>query len=96
MRLLRSSNAPWVITFLEQQFKRAARISVPFSEAQVALSEYQRELQADNPSLLPSPADYYLSEWCSPEVQWLFRRYDAGSDEPVLQLSPHTEKLCCL
>ena len=37
VRLLRSTNAPFLLDFLERQFKKPGRISVPHSELQAAL-----------------------------------------------------------
>jgi hypothetical protein len=91
LRLLRSPNAAFIIDFLDQQFKQAARISIPHSELHAALIEYQDRLRETYQERLPSRADVYLNEWCSSDSLWLRRFLEVGRDEAVYQLTPHTE-----
>lgn len=91
IRLLRSQNAPFVVDFLDRQFKQAGRISIPHSELLAALIAYQDELQESHPGKLAAKADDYLGDWCSRETRWLQRLLEAGCDEAVYQLTPHTE-----
>jgi hypothetical protein len=89
LRLLRAQNAPFVIDFLDAQFKRAGRISIPHSELLAALVAYQEELQEAYPDRFAGRADAYLNDWCA--ARWLRRSLEAGCDEPVYQLTPHAE-----
>jgi hypothetical protein len=91
LRLLRSSNAPFILDFLGRQFKTPGRIAVPHSELHAGLLAYQDDLRETNPGALPSRAEAYLAEWCSPDALWLRRFLEAGRDEAVYQLTPHTE-----
>ncbi|QDT32220.1 DUF3375 domain-containing protein [Thalassoglobus polymorphus] len=91
LSLLRSSNAPFIIDFLNQLFKQSERISWAHSELVTALIAYQENLQETDPGKLPSRADAYLAEWCSSETRWLRRFLEADADEPSYQLTPHTE-----
>jgi Protein of unknown function (DUF3375) len=91
LSLLRSPNAPYIVDFLDRQFKQAGRLAVPHSELLAALLAYQEELQESHPGKLPSKPDVYVADWCSAESRWLQRFLDAGHNEPVYQLTPHTE-----
>ena len=91
VRLLRSPNAPFIVAFLDQQFKRAGRITVPYSELHAALVAYLEELQETHPDALRDKPETYLASWCSIDTRWLHRFLEAGRDDPVYQLTPHTE-----
>lgn len=91
LSLLRSPNAPFIVDFLNRQFKRKGRVCAAHSELATALRDYQEELEESDPGKLPSRAEDYLSDWCSRETRWLQRYLEAGHDEPVYQLTPHTE-----
>ncbi len=91
LRLLRSPNAPFIVDFLEQQFKRAACITLPFSDLHTALAAYQEEIRPAYPDMLRDKPETYLAKWCSHDTRWLDRFLEAGRNEPVYQLTPHTE-----
>lgn len=91
LRLLRSQNAPFIVDFLNQQFKRTARITLPFSDLHAALAGYQEDIQQSYPDALRDKPETYLSNWCSRDTRWLHRFLEAGRNEPVYQLTPHTE-----
>jgi Protein of unknown function (DUF3375) len=91
VRLLRSSNAPFIVAFLDQQFKRAGRITVSFAELHAALVAYLEGLQETHPDALRDKPETYLAGWCSSDTRWLHRFLEAGRGDPVYQLTPHTE-----
>jgi hypothetical protein len=91
VRLLRSPNAPYIVAFLDQQFKRAGRITAPCSELQAALVAYLEGLQETHPHALRDKPGAYLAGWCSADTRWLHRFLEAGRGEPVYQLTPHPE-----
>ena len=91
--LLRSQNAPFIIDFLESQFKQSGRTLISHSDLVGAFLTYQEDLQESYPNKLPSPAENYLSDWCSNETRWLRRFLEAVNDEPTYELTPHTENV---
>lgn len=91
MKLLRSSNSAFIIHFLHQQFKVAGRITIPMSEFQAALLDYQERLHETHPEALVDNVSTYLSAWCGGETRWLHRFLEASHSEPIFQLTPHTE-----
>jgi hypothetical protein len=91
VRLLRSPNAPFILAFLDLQFKRAGRITVPFSDLHAALVTYLEDLQETHPDALRDKPETYLVSWRSSDTRWLHRFLEAGRGEPVYQLTPHTE-----
>jgi hypothetical protein len=91
IRLLHAANAPFVINFFDHVFKQASRITLSHSELLSALVAYQDELSETHPGILSSRADSYLNDWCSAESRWLQRLLEAERDEPLYQLTPHTE-----
>ena len=91
LSLLRARTAPYVINFLERQFKQSGRIVVPHSELMASLILYLEELQDTYPDAMTGKPEAYLSDWCSPATRWLQRFLEADRSEPVYQLTPHTE-----
>ena len=91
LRLLRSPNAPFVLDFLTQQFKRGGRLTVVYSDLLAALKEYREDIHRQWPEVLREPAEIYLSAWCSDEARWLHRFLDSSQTEPVYELTSHTE-----
>lgn len=91
LHLLRSSNAPFIVEFLERQFKQRGRITIPQSDLLGELIEYRETIRESYSEALPSTADVYLSQWCTGDSLWLRRSFETGRDEPVYQLTPHTE-----
>jgi hypothetical protein len=82
---------PFIIDWLDRQFKQAGRIAVPHSDLLAALAEYQEELRETDPDQLIAKPEAYLSDWSGPDKLWLRRFLEAGRDEPVYQLTPATE-----
>ena len=93
IRLLRAGNAPYVIAFLHAQFKQSGMITIPHSELLPALGSFQEQLQQSWPEALRDRAETYLADWCSRDKLWLHRFLEAGRDEPVYQLTPHSEEV---
>jgi hypothetical protein len=91
LRLLRCANAPFIIDFLDQQFKRPRRIAVGHSELHPALLAYREAIQETYPTALRDRPEVYLTGWCSSNTRWLNRFLESGHDEPLYQLTPHTE-----
>ena len=89
--LLRSPNAPFIVEFLNRQFKQAGRITALYSDLLAALAAYQEELRETYPGVLCDKPESYLSDWCSSDTRWLHRFLEADRNEPVYQLTPHTE-----
>jgi len=93
VRLLRSPNAAFIVDFLNQQFKKAGQISLPFSELHTALITYRENIQETYPEELRQKPENYLADWCSSDTRWLQRFLEAGQNEPMYQLTPHTENV---
>ncbi len=91
LRLLRSPNAPFIIDFLDQQFKRPGRIAIPYSELVDALAIYREKVQSAHADALRDKPETYLSNWCSDDSRWLRRLIESGRNEPVFQLTTHSE-----
>ena len=91
VKLLRAQNAPFIVDFLHQQFKTSGRISMPASDLLSALAEYRQVIHETHPDTLLDKPEQYLSAWCAGETRWLQRFLERGRDEPVYQLTPHTE-----
>lgn len=89
--LLQARNAPLVVGFLHQQFKRSRSIAISHSELLPALSSFQERLQEIGCDGLRDKPEEYLRDWSSPEKRWLHRFLEAGRNEPMYQLTPHSE-----
>ncbi len=93
IRLLRAGNAPYVIAFLHAQFKASGTITIPHSDLLPALGSFQEDLQESYPDALRDKPETYLADWCSRDRLWLHRFLEAGRDEPIYQLTPHSEEV---
>lgn len=65
------------------------------SELVVALARFVedvREVEEDD-QILPEKPERYLADWCADDKRWLRRLVAAGKDEPVFQLTPHSESV---
>lgn len=93
MRLLRSDNAAFIISFLHEQFKQAHRITLPYAELLESLENYLDTLHEYHPGLYTRAARAYLDMWCSDEHQILLRYYAEERNDYVLELTPATEKV---
>lgn len=91
LKLFRSSNAPFILDFLYQQFKGPGRITMSASDLVSALSEYRQSIHETHPGALLDKPEQYLTAWCSGDTRWLHRFLEAGRNEPAYQLTSHTE-----
>ncbi|MBC7821300.1 MAG: DUF3375 family protein [Planctomycetaceae bacterium] len=93
IRLLQATSAPHVVCFLYERFKQARAIDIPHSELLPALAGYQERLQEAGCEALRDKPEEYLREWSSPEKRWLHRFLAAGRNEPVYELTKHSEQV---
>lgn len=91
IRLLRSPHAPLIIHFLEATFKESGQITWPHTELTARLAMFQENIHAEGIEALRDRPDAYLTDWTSGDSRWLARRLEIGINEPVYELSPHTE-----
>ncbi|MEL6352062.1 MAG: DUF3375 domain-containing protein [Cyanobacteria bacterium J06627_28] len=89
LKLLKSRNVAFVVSFLNKQFKETHRLSIPQFELEEKLESYSDYLQDIYRDLLLQPPKAYLNDWCN--QHWLRKTFD-NSDEPVFSLTPATEK----
>ncbi|MEM9117244.1 MAG: DUF3375 domain-containing protein [Cyanobacteria bacterium P01_F01_bin.56] len=89
IRLLRSSNAALILSFLHQQFKRDQRVSMAQADLEDRLGDYLDLLQEVYPGEHPRSPKDYLTEWC--DHQLLRKTFDS-SDDAVMTLTPEAEK----
>ncbi|MGB0388991.1 MAG: DUF3375 domain-containing protein [Ardenticatenaceae bacterium] len=92
MKLLRSDNAPLVVSFLYEQFKRSHRVAIPFPELVERLEDCLEVLHEGRPDLYRRSAQVYLKTWSDNDHQFLRSYYETGSDDPVFELTPDMEK----
>lgn len=89
VRLLRSSNAALIMSFLYQQFKRDQRVSIPQADLEDRLEDYLEFLAGVYPGEHARSPQAYLTEWC--EHQLLRKTFDGG-DDAVITLMPEAER----
>ncbi len=92
-RLLCATNAPLIGSFLDRAFITPNQRVIMEGDLIETLED---ELFARRESLgetaFPKRAREYLADWAAPEQGWIRRYYEEGSDEPVYDLTPATEK----
>lgn len=92
LRLLRSPNAPLILSFLYGQFKQKPRVTVPQNELVDNLEILLDTLRSHAPGSYRSSPRKYLSAWCSKHHEYLRKYYETGSDEPVYELTSDAER----
>ncbi len=93
LKLIKSQNVAFTVSFLHKQFKTAHRVSVAQLELEEKLEDYIEYLQGGYAELRLKGAKEYLNDWCN--AQWLRKTFEDTSeagDEPVFSLTPETEK----
>ena len=96
VKLLRTKNAPLVVSFLYEEFKANNRITLPAYELLNHLAEYIEALE-DRDILEMEGKDSltaarkYLDIWCNEDHRYL-KRYPNDQGEPIVELTSHTEK----
>ena len=90
-KLLKADSAPYVIYFLNQTYKVESNLSLPQSDLQSRLTRFLENLHETEPDVLCDVAQNYLTKWSTGDTRWLRRNFDSQFDEPVYELTPHTE-----
>ncbi len=90
LRVLRSTNADFILSFLYRQFKHGQQISIEQSILESKLSDYI-ELLHDNLEVesFGRSAKEYLSDWCESRI---LRKTFNNSDNAVFSLTSEAEK----
>ncbi len=89
-RLLRSDLAPFILDFLNINYKSGEAISFGQSELRSRLGMYQSDLHVTDPDFMTGSVERYLTQWA--EQGWLRRFVEANSTEPQYQLTAHSEE----
>jgi hypothetical protein len=92
VRLLRSPNGAFTLTFLHRAFKEHHVISVPESHLRARLENFLEEVHALLPGSYPQTASEYLAIWCGDEQLLLKKLYSDQVEEPVFELTSGAER----
>jgi hypothetical protein len=92
VKLLQSQNAPLILSFLVDQFKQKQRVTIPHTVMIENLTAYLEALQESHPGRYSGTAVTYLRLWCDDDHRFLRRYYETGSDDPIYELTPDTER----
>ena len=93
LRLLRSDNAPLVLSFLYAGYKKQPRVAIRHAELVERLENFLIELRSREQEAYPAAAQAYLSQWCDERHGYLRKYFESGSDDPVYELTPATERV---
>ncbi|MCW5312726.1 DUF3375 family protein [Nostoc sp. KVJ3] len=89
LKLLRSDNAPLILSFFYNQFKVTQRISITQEELETKLGKYLEFLEEIDQDFKDRSPKEYLNKWCDDQ---LLRKTFNSSDDPVFTLTPAAEK----
>ncbi|HXT12310.1 MAG TPA: DUF3375 domain-containing protein [Candidatus Angelobacter sp.] len=92
LRLLRAQNAPMLLGFLHQTFKREHKVAIPEGQLKAGLNAYLDELREKDPLAYPKTAAEYLADWCDEGHGFLRRYYGNDANEPLFELTTGSEK----
>lgn len=93
LRLLRSDNAPLIVSFLFAQFKKQPRVAIGHEELLERLEVFLIDLRSRQPDAYPAAAQGYLSQWCDDQHGYLRKYFESGGDDPVYELTPASERV---
>ena len=92
-RLLRSDNAPLVVSFLHRVYiERNQRVLAESDLAELLEDQLYNLRERMGEEAFPKSALEYLGDWAHPDRAWLRKFYVDDSDEPHYDLMPATEK----
>src|SRR5260221_8217861 len=95
IRIMRSPNAPLILSFLFQQFKQSQRPTMPYLQLLEHLEAYidvLNDLLPEKDRYKPGSGKEYLRDWAS-EMQRIIRIYAQGSAaEEVVELTRDAER----
>ncbi|HSH05809.1 MAG TPA: DUF3375 domain-containing protein [Anaerolineae bacterium] len=92
IKLLQAQNAPLILSFLYDQFKRGQQITISHPLLAEALEAYLDALHESYPDSYTANATYYLRLWCDDDHRFLRRYYVTDTDAAVYELTPDTER----
>jgi hypothetical protein len=92
VRLLKSPNAPLILSFLHRMFKREQRVSVPYTMVLERLDATLEALNERSPSMYPLGAAAYLKQWSDEEHQLLRIIVRGSDDETTVELTVDAER----
>ncbi|MFO1515069.1 MAG: DUF3375 family protein [Verrucomicrobiota bacterium] len=92
LRLLRAQNAPMLLGFLHQTFKREHKVAIPEGQLRATLTAFLGELREAEPLAYPKSAADYLADWCGDWQGFLRRYYGNDANEPLFELTTGSEK----
>lgn len=92
LQLLRAQNAPMLLGFLHQTFKREHKVAIPEGQLRAALAAFLDDLREKDPLAYPKSAAEYLADWCDESHGFLRRYYGNDENEPLFELTTGSEK----
>lgn len=92
VRVLRSPNAAFTLTFLHRAFKEHHAIAVPESHLRARLENFLDEVRSEYPGAMPQTSVDYLAVWCGMEHLLLRKLFRDDADEPVFELTATAER----
>ena len=92
LQLLRAQNAPMLLGFLHQTFKREHKVAIPEGQLRAALAAYLDDLREKDPLAYPKSAAEYLADWYDEAHGFLRRYYGNDANEPLFELTTGSEK----
>ncbi len=92
VRLLRSTNAAFTLTFLHRAFKEHHAVAVPESHLRARLENFLDEARSTRPDAYAQAATEYLAAWCGSEQLLLKKLYSDEAEEPVFELTAAAER----
>lgn len=92
VRVLRSSNAAFTLTFLHRAFKEHHAVAVPESHLRARLENFLDEVRSEHPGAMSQASVDYLAAWCGPEHLLLRKLFNQEADEPVFELTAAAER----
>ena len=92
-RLLASSQAPFIASFLYREFIQVNQRQISEQELSSLLDDYISMLnEGTDENLFPRNGREYLSEWANDQHGWLRRFFPPGKDEPYYDITSLAQK----
>lgn len=91
IKILRARNAPLILGFLYEAFKKRQVITISNQDLVIALAQYLNTLEEEQPEDLFDRSRGLIEDWCSEKNRYI-RKYLNNKGEAVHELTSYTER----
>lgn len=92
VKLLRSNNAPLILSFFQKAFKSNEKLTIPYEDLKSLLIYHLEDINRAYPGSYMQSAQEYIEDWCNDKLRLLRKYYEVNNDEPLVELTYDSER----